>query len=103
MEEFESLVDTILRYTGTMSQMIIEYLLDVSLLLSMVSYVREMTIESHLEAERAFLPQLFAFGYPYYARYLTYQQVMLSTLCTSNAKASEDLRNNGFISGEPFP
>ena len=63
-----------------MSQMIIEYLLDVSSLLSMVSNVQEMTIERHLQAECVFLPQLFAFGHPNYARYLTYQHVTLSTL-----------------------
>ena len=87
-----------------MPQMMIEYIKDVSLL-CMVSSVREMAIERHLEAERAFLPQLFAFGHHNHARYLTYQHVMISTLCESNPNAWQDLKDNGFggsVTGEPF-
>ena len=104
-DQFILYVENILKYTGTMPEMIIQYIKDVSLLLSMVSSVREMNIERHLQAERAFLPQLFAFGHPNYSRYLTYQHVTLSTLEESNPKAWEDLKANGFggsISGEPF-
>ena len=46
-----------------------------------------------------------SFGHPNSARYLTYQNVTISTLCISNSKAWEDLRMDGFggiISGEPF-
>ena len=96
------LAGNILTFTGTMSQMMVEYIKDVSLLLSMISSVREMSIVRHLEAERAFLPQLFAFGHPNYARY---QHVMLSTLQDSNPKIWQDLKTNGFggsVTGEPF-
>lgn len=95
LDSFQTLVTTVLESSGTMSRMMVQYVRDVSMLLSMVSSVREKNIDRHLHAERAFLPQLFVFGHPNYSRYLTYQHLLLSSLDTSNPKAWESLKCNG--------
>ena len=68
--------------SGTLTSMFV--LKDVSALLSMIRYVREYNIGMYLEAERAKLPQLFAFGHPNYSRYLTYQHALLEVHRISN-------------------
>ena len=45
--------------------MFVNYLKDVSALLAMTRSFRECNVEMHLEAERALVPQLFAFGHPF--------------------------------------
>ena len=50
--------------SGTLSSMFVNYLKDVSALLAMVRSVRECDIKMYLEAEKALLLQLFAFGHP---------------------------------------
>lgn len=104
--EFEKLCTTLMSSTdGTESKMVIEYLEDVSTMLALISSVREKHIERHLQAERALLPQLFAFGHVNYARYLTYQHVTLTNLPKSNPAAWEELKKNGFggsITGGSF-
>ena len=55
---------TITATSGDLSSMFVNYLKDVSALSAMIRSVRERNIEIHLEAERALLPQPFAFGYP---------------------------------------
>ena len=62
----------------------------------MIRSARECNIEMHLEAERILLPQLFAFGYPNYSRYLTYQHALLEVHCISNTSIWKDLKENGF-------
>ena len=62
----------------------------------MIRSVRECNIEIYLEAERILLPQLFAFGYPNYSRYLTYQHALLEVHCISNTSIWKDLKENGF-------
>lgn len=83
----------------------IEYLKDVSAMLALVSAVRENHIERHLQAERALLPQLFAFGHMNYARYPTYKHVTLINLHQTNPEAWVELKENGFggsLSGGPI-
>ena len=68
--EFERLCTELIFGIGdTETEMTIEYLEDVSAMLALISSVREYQIERHLQAERALLPQLFAFGHINYARY----------------------------------
>lgn len=81
---------------GTEAEIMIEYLKDVSTMLAFISSVREKHIERHLQAERALLPQLFAFGHINYARYLTYQHVTLTNLHKTNPAAWTELKENGF-------
>ena len=104
--EFERLcTDLMSSNSGTECKMMIEYLKDVSAMLALISSVRENHIERHLQAERALLPQLFAFGHINYARYLTYQHVTLTNLHQTNPAAWQDLKENGFggsLSGGPF-
>ena len=104
-KEFQVLRKELLATTGTESLMIVEYLKDVSCLLALISSVREKSIERHMQAERALLPQLFAFKHVNYARYLTYQHVTLSCLHDTNPTAWQELKDYGFggsLSGDPF-
>ena len=95
--EFVSLCTDLMSSTGgTEAEMRIEYLTDVSTMLAFISSVREKHIERHLQAERALLPQLFAFGHINYARYLTYQHVTLTNLHKTNPTAWTELKENGF-------
>ena len=90
---------------GTQAKMIMEYLVDVSAMLSLVSAVREKCIDRHLAAERALIPKCSAFGHINYARYLTFQHIKLQDIKMNNKEAWDDLSQNGFggsLSGEPF-
>ena len=57
--------------------MVIQYLKDVSGMLSLIFSVREKWIELHVAAERKQLAKLFAVDHINYARYLTVQHVEL--------------------------
>ena len=86
--------------------MTIEYIKDVSKMLSLIYAVRGNSIELHLAAERAMLPKCFAFDHPNYCRYLTAQHINHSALSTEKSETWEDLLANGFggsMCGEPFP
>ncbi len=90
---------------GTQSQMMIEYLKDVSAMLALVRSVREKSIDLHLAAERALLPKCFAFDHVNYSRYLSAQHVNLQSIKINNPAAWEDLELNGFggsLTGKPF-
>ena len=85
--------------------MTIEYLKDVSAMLAMVSAVREGWLERHLQAEREMIKQVFAFGHQNYARYLSYQYVLLRSMEQHNHPAITNLKEarfGGSISGKPF-
>lgn len=87
------------------SEMMVEYLKDVSAVLALISSVRENHIERNMQAERALLPQLFAFGHINYARYLTYQHVMLANLHKTNPTTWNELKENAFggsLTGDSF-
>ena len=76
--------------------MFVNYLKYVSALLAMIRSVKECNSEMHLEAERTLLSQFFAFGYPDYSRYLTYQNALLEFHCRSNTSVWKYLTENGF-------
>ena len=105
-QKFKILCQNILKEeTGSESKMTVRYLKDVSSLLALVSAVREKNLERHLQAEREMIKYCFAFDHVNYSRYLSYQQVYLRFLETSNIPAITDLKERGFggsISGEPF-
>ena len=91
--------------SGTQCQMMTHYVQDVSLLLALISAVREKTIELHVVAERVLLPKCFAFNHIHYARYLTAQHVNLQRIQIHKKEAWEDLVKDGFggsLSGFPF-
>ena len=81
--------------SGTLSSMFVNYLKYVSALLAVIRSVRECNTEMHLEAERALLPQLFAFGHPNYSRYLAYQHTLLEVHRISNTWIWKNLKENG--------
>ena len=71
----------------------------------MIRSVRACNIEMHLEAGRACLPQLFAFGHPNYSRYLAYQHALLEVHRISSTLIWKDLKESGFggsLTGDKF-
>ena len=72
----------------------------------MIRSVRECNIEIHVEAERALLPQLFAFGHPNYSFHLTYQHALLEVHRISNIsiwKVFKEKSFGGSLTGDKFP
>ena len=65
-----------------MGKWILQYITDMSALLSQITAYREKT-ELHLQAQRDLLPLLFAFNYQNYSRYLTTHHVELTNLLPS--------------------
>ena len=63
---------------GSNGELTINFLKDVSFLLSLVSAVRECNIEQHFLVERNVAYLAFAYDHQNYARYNTYQNVYLS-------------------------
>ena len=57
---------------GPRFQMTMQYLKDVSLMVTIVSAVREGVIDKHLQAEREMLKLVFAIDHVHYARYNTF-------------------------------
>ena len=82
MEEFFQFSSMFMSTTGYLSQMTMQYLKDISMMLAIVSAVREGDIFKHLQAEREMLKLVFAFGHVQYARYNTFQHVLLSNEIT---------------------
>ena len=82
LDLFNLLCDEMLTTSGTQLKMIVEYIHGVSALLTIISSVRELSIERHPQAERNILPvsELFTFGHVNYARYLTNLHVCLQDL-----------------------
>ena len=90
---------------GTESKMTIEYLKDVSSLLSMVWAVRSGNFDGHLQSERDIIKQCFAFDHVRYSRYLSYQHVLLKNMENENHPAIQDLISRGYgrsMSGDLF-
>ena len=104
--EFNKLVKDILSFeNGTDGELTVNYLKDVSLLLSLVSAVRECNIEQHLQAEQKMIYLTFAYDHPNYARFNTYQNVYLNYLKQTENPAFQDLKLKGIggsITGEKF-
>ena len=90
-ENFLQLYQEITCVKGDQDGMVAGYLRDVSSILELVSSVRGGNIELHLETERDMLKHLFAFHHQNYARYLSYQYVLLNDLKVSNTTSFQDL------------
>ena len=104
-QNFCNIRSAITNISGTLSSILLNYLKDVSTLLAMIRSVRVCNIEMHLEAARALLPQLFAFGLPNFSRYLTYQHALLEVHHISGKSIWKDLMENGFggsLTGDKF-
>ena len=72
--------------------------------LLLAQYVRK-NIERHIQAEENLCKDAHAFGHPNYARYLSYQHVMLKSLPQQKPLVWDELLKNGFggsITGKPF-
>ena len=85
--------------------MVVASLRDVSSILALVSSVRGGNIELHLEAEGDMLKHLFAFNHLNYARYLSYQHILLNNLKVNNTSSFQDLAVRGMganYSGNKF-
>ena len=72
--------DLLASSSGTQCQIMIQYINDVSLLLALVSAVREKTIELHVVAERALLTKCFAFNHMYISKEFKYIRAMLGKI-----------------------
>ena len=106
LPQFEVIVEQILDFEkGSDGELTVNYLKDVSLLLSLVSAVRECNIEQHIQAERNMIYLAFAYDHHNYARYNTYQNVYLSYLKQIDHPAFHDLKSKGIggsITGDKF-
>lgn len=76
--------------------MINVFLRETSLLLALVSSVREGDTLRHLQAEHEKFKQVFAVEHQNYSRYLTYQHIILNDLQQRNTDEFLDLKNNAF-------
>ena len=94
--EFKTLFEQFVIVNDTRAQMTMQYLRDVSLMLCIVSAVREGCFERHLQAEWQFLNLAFAFDHVNYSRYNTYQHVFLTDMNNKNEDAVIDLKTHGF-------
>ena len=87
-----------------MGKWILQYITDMSALLSQIIAYREKT-ELHLQAQRDLLPLLFAFNYQNYSRYLTTHHVELTNVSSKNPYAYKDLQTydiGASLSGKRF-
>ena len=104
--EFNQLCGEVLHFAvGTEGHFSVQYLKDVSLILALVSAVREGNFERHRQAEKNMAGLCFAFDHPNYARYVSYQHAYLSKLKVDNREAYDELVQKGFgasITGKPF-
>ena len=89
-------------------ELTVEYIKDVSVLLALVSAVREGCIERHLQVERITIHLVYlhlAYNHPYYSRHCAFQNVYLANLKQINHPAYEDFRQKGMccsLTGDPF-
>ena len=79
-KEYKQLVTVIFSTTRTRSQMLVNYLKDVSTMLAIVSAVRTRNITQHLQAERKILKLILVFVHINYAPYNSFQHVFLNNL-----------------------
>ena len=79
--------------TGTQSQLFVQYLKDVSCILSLVRAVRDNDFLLHLQAELKAVHLCQAFDHVHYKRYLSKQIVHLNDLKFTNSDAFNALKN----------
>eukprot|EP00794_Sanderia_malayensis_P006502 gene6502-7247_t len=95
----------VLRSEGTMGEIIVKYIKDVSCMLSFIASFREKNMELHLQALQELIPLLFAFNHHNYSRYLTHSHIVLSNMKEEDPDAYDDLSIYGpgiSLSGERF-
>ena len=106
LAQFEDIVERVLAFEEESDgELTVNYLKDVSLLLSLVSAVRECNIEQHLQAERNMIYPAFAYGHQNYVRCNTYQNVYLSYPKQIDHPAFHDLKTKrigGSLTEEKF-
>ena len=106
LPQFELIVEQVLTFEeGSDEELTVNYLKDVSLLLSLVPAVRECNFEQHLQAERKTIYLAFAYEHQNYEHYNTYQNVYQSYLKQIDHPAFHDLKTKGICrskTGEKF-
>jgi len=93
---FTELYDKFIHVTDSKTKMTLKYVTHISLMLTIVSAVREGCIDRHIQAERQFLKLLFAFDHINYSRYNSYQHVLLCNLKKAAGEPYQQLVQNGF-------
>ena len=102
---FKSLFDQVVNQDGELGKILVSYLKDVSLFLSLIQSVRQSDIDLHLEAERKAIPLMKAYNHWNYFRYISYQHVHFNSLKNKNDPIYEHLKERGFgasYSGDTF-
>ena len=75
------------RNSGTMGKWVVNYIQNVSSILSQIAALRENNIRLHLQAHIDLLPLLFAFSHQNYDRSLIQLYVKLTSLSIAKPKA----------------
>ena len=102
---FSQLCNELTCVSGTQGKMTVEFLKDVSLVLSLISAARDNNFDLHLQAERQMILLTGAYDHYHYTRYLTYQHVLYSNLKHESSPEYRDLATKGFAasySGNAF-
>ena len=88
-----------------MGQWILQYITNVSALLSQIIAYHEKNIAMYLQAQRDLLPLLFPFKHQNYSRYLTTQHAELTNLPLKNPSVYKDFQTyciGASLSGKQF-
>ena len=94
--QFEDIVERALTFEkGSDRELTVNYLKDVSLLLSLVSAVRECNIEQHLHAGRNMNYLAFAYDHQNYAHYNTSKFLPIPSQTNRYHPAFHDLKTKG--------
>ena len=83
-EKFKQIKQQILANSWKMAKSVTEYVRNVRKVLSRIAAYQDQNIELKLQAQREFLPLLFAFNNQNYSRYLTYHHFELQALKSKN-------------------
>ena len=96
LPQFEGIVERGLTFEiRSDGELTVNYLKVVSVLLSLVSALRECNIEQDLQAESNMIYLAFAYDHQNHARYNTYQNVYLSHLKQIDHPAFHELKTKG--------
>ena len=96
LPQFGDIVESVLNFEKESDgELTVNYLKDISLLLSLVSTKRECIIEQHPQSERNMIYLAFSYYHQNYSRYNTYQNAYLSHLKQIDHPAFHDLKTKG--------
>ena len=90
---------------GNGAKLVLSYIKSVSVMLSLVSSVRDSDIEWHLPAEDILTCESFALNHKNYAFYGAFQHVNLQSLRKENKEQLNELKEKGFgasLAGDVF-